>query len=885
MAAPATRPLPTGNVAFLFTDIEGSTRTVAALGDDWVPVLQRHNEILNEAVLTHGGFPIKSEGDSLFAVFTGSAPGVLAAVEIQRALGAEPWPDGHPVKVRIGVHTGHATLLGRDYVGLEVHRAARISDAAHGGQIVVSEPTAIAAEQSLSEDGVTFEDLGKFRLKDLSDPEALFQVHAKGLESEFPALRTIDAIPNNLPAQLTTFVGREEELREALSLLERSTMLTLTGPGGTGKTRLALQVAAEISHRFEDGVFFVDLSPVTAPDLVPSSVLNALGISASGQEETPKERLMSQLRDKSVLLVLDNFEQLLEAGQVVAEMLASSPRSKFIVTSRAPLRIRGEQEMPIPPLETTAATTVEEAMARDGVHLFVERATAIRPDFTLTSENLAAVNQLVERLDGLPLAIELVASRLRLLPVDQILVRLDAQMLSSGSVDLPERQRTITNAIDWSYSLLGLEDQSLFRRFSVFSGGARLEEIEALCDRWGMSAGSLRRLETLVEHSLLRVVPARGGGSRFRMLHVIREFAATMLESGDDADETRRAHLEVYADFVERIAPELLKENREKLLDLIEDDHDNIRAALEWGLDHGDVDLVLRLAAATWRFWQARGHLHEGTRRLADALNMSGGEARLRAKGLEALGGIYWWRGEFAKCVEIYGQALELWRALNDDRELANALYNYGLAVGFDASSSQAALRVLEESREIYTRLDDVAGLADTAWGIGNLYLDFANEGPAPGQEVLRWFEEAADYYRRAGNEFGQGWSMFEVGAFYQRTGQFAEAWEPLRDATSLFWSHRDVSGVVMTVSELAGVARGLGDPNRAYRLAGMVDSLRKKTGADLVIADFNVQEGLDPETLARLEGEALVAFEDGRASPIEEIVAYALAGPTDSQG
>ncbi|MDX1468585.1 MAG: adenylate/guanylate cyclase domain-containing protein, partial [Acidimicrobiia bacterium] len=710
MVTTEAESLPTGNVAFLFTDIEGSTRMVAELGEEWVTVLQKHNQILNDAVAARGGFPIKSEGDSLFAVFAESASGVSAAVDIQRGLVDEPWPDGHAVRVRVGVHTGDATVLGRDYVGLEVHRAARISDAAHGGQIVVSEPTVVAAEGPLAADGVTFEDLGKYRLKDLADPEALFQVHAEGLESNFPPLRTIDAIRNNLPAQLTTFVGRDYELKEAMQLLERTHILTLTGPGGTGKTRLGLQLAAEMSHRFEDGVFFVDLSPVTEPELVPSSVLNALGVSASGQDETPQERLMSQLREKSVLLVLDNFEQLLDAGPLVADMLASSPRSKFIVTSRAPLRIRGEQEMPIPPLETAPASTVEEALEREGVHLFAERATAIRPDFTITTDNLASVNELVERLDGLPLAIELVASRLRLLSVEQILDRLDAQLLSAGSLDLPERQRTITSAIDWSYSLLGPVDQAMFRRFSVFSGGARLEEIEAFCSHWGMGAHSLATLETLVEHSLLRVVEGREGASRFRMLHVIREFAAQALDQEDDSAESSRAHLEVYADFVDGIAPDFLASDRERSLNLVEEDHDNIRAALDWGMAQGEVDLVLRLSAATWRFWQARGHLHEGTRRLTDALSLEGGDPRLRAKALEALGGIYWWRGDFARCVEIYGQALEMWRDLDDDRELANALYNYGLAVGFEADDQTIALPLLEESREIYLRLDDVAG-------------------------------------------------------------------------------------------------------------------------------------------------------------------------------
>ncbi|HEY4606404.1 MAG TPA: adenylate/guanylate cyclase domain-containing protein, partial [Acidimicrobiia bacterium] len=637
-----SQSLPTGTVTFLFTDIEGSTRLVQSLGDAWVPVLETHHRLLEGAIAGNGGRVVKTEGDSFFAVFPAAADALRAALGAQHALMANQWPSDGVVRSRMGLHTGVGVLGASDYVGLDVHRAARIADAAHGGQIVLSEPTAVLVERDLPPT-VTLRDLGKHRLKDLSEPEMILQVVAEGLQTEFPLLRTLDAIPNNLPKQLTSFVGRERELALAIQLLETSRLVTFTGPGGTGKTRLSLQVAAEVADTFPDGVFFVELAPVTDVDVVPSSILEALGTQASTRDESPAVRLMGQLATKSVLLVLDNFEQLVDAAPLVAEMLRASPQTKVLVTSRAPLRISGEQEMPVPPLDISglgASADPRVLMEAEAVRLFAERAMSVRPDFALTPENISAVAELVRRLDGLPLAIELVASRLRLFPVDQILARLDARMLSGGSVDLPERQRTIRGAIAWSHDLLTKPGRCLFARFSVFSGGARLEEVEAVCGPpEELGDDLLDCLSGLVDQSLIRRVDA-DGQPRFRMLHVIREYAAERLVEAGEDEELRTRHATAYTHFVESAAPELLRKDRKHWLDLLEHDHDNIRSALDWSIASGEVDLALRLGAGTWRFWQARGHLHEARRRLDEVLALEGGELKNRAKAMEALGGI-----------------------------------------------------------------------------------------------------------------------------------------------------------------------------------------------------------------------------------------------------
>jgi predicted ATPase/class 3 adenylate cyclase len=874
------RSLPTGTVTFLFTDIEGSTRMVQALGDGWVPVLEAHNDVVESAITANHGVVVKSEGDSFFAVFPAAFDALQAALAAQHALMDHPWPQDGVIRARMGLHTGLGVLGGSDYVGLDVHRASRIADSAHGGQIVLSEPTTVLVERQVPM-GVTIRDLGKHRLKDLSEPEAIFQVIAEGLQAEFPVLRTLDAIPNNLPRLLTSFVGREKELAEAIRLLESSRILTFTGPGGTGKTRLALQVAAELADDFPDGVFFVELAPVTDVEVLPSRILETLGIPASTRAESPHMRLVSQLAGKGHLIVLDNFEQLLDGASLVLEMLRASPRTKILVTSRAPLRIGGEQEMPVPPLgisglDTSDVTTLMEVEA---VRLFAERAMSVRPDFRISEANVRGVAELVRRLDGLPLAIELVASRLRLLPVEQIIERLDARMLSSGSIDLPERHRTIQGTIAWSHDLLSDPERRLFARFSVFSGGARLEAVEAVCassDELGDDL--INVLSRLVDHSLIRRTDW-DGYPRLRMLHVIREFATERLEESGETAELARRHLRAYAEYVESAAPELLRKNRKEWLDLLEQDHDNIRAALDFAVGSGEPDLAFRLVAGAWRFWQARGHLHEARQRIEEVLALDGGRPENRAKTVEALGGVLWWLSEMDQVVDVYRTALEMQKELGDQAGIANALYNVALSVAFgEHQDVEASNRALDEAEELYRVLGHVGGLGDIAWARGNLIAYSSEDLP----EAIDQTKKSIEYYRQAGNEFGMGWGLFEVGDMSRRLGDYDQAWEFTRQGLALFAEHRDVSGVVLLIASAAGLAITLGDHSRALRLAGAFHGLRITSGTEIVRSEINRIEGLEFERLEALAGEEAIPYREGRAMDFDHAVAYALAGPID---
>src|SRR5918995_1233595 len=517
--------LPTGTVTFLFTDIEGSTSLLQELGDRYPAVLDEHAAIIRRAVADGGGIEVSTHGDAFFAVFRSPAGAVGAAIAAQRGLAANDWSPGPPVLVRMGAHTGEGALGGDDYAGIDVHRAARIADAAHGGQVILSDATRGLVEHALPA-GASLRDLGVHRLRGIADPERLHELVVEGLASDFPAPRTLDARPNNLPLQLTSFVGREEEIAEVERLLGQSRLLTLTGPGGSGKSRLALRVAAALLPRFRDGSCFVDLSPVTDPALVPAAVANALGVPEAAGRPILDE-VKEHLRHRELLQVVDNFEQVAEAGP-----------------------------------------------------LFCERALAASPRFALTEQNAPVVAEITARLDGLPLAVELAATRTKVLTPEQMLSRLKRRLsiLTSGPRSLPERQRTLRAAIAWSYDLLDPVERRLFARLSVFSGGWRFESAEAVCDPDELGLDALDGLTSLVDKSLIRRTEPPGRPSRFSMLETIREFGLEQLEAAGDLELALRRHAGHFLGLAVEAEPHLGGADQGEWLDRCEQEHANIRA-------------------------------------------------------------------------------------------------------------------------------------------------------------------------------------------------------------------------------------------------------------------------------------------------------------------
>src|SRR5215203_4806389 len=633
--------LPTGTVTFLFTDIEGSTKLWERSPQAMQRALARHDQILRDAVEQRGGYVFKTIGDAFCCAFRTAPDALETSLFAQRTLlSEEGWPEETgPLRVRMALHAGSTEERDCDYFGPPVDRVARLLSAAHGAQVLLS----LTAQELVRDQlpaGAAVMNLGEHRLKDLFRPERVFQLVAPGLPSEFPPLRTLESHPNNLPLQPTPLVGREREVEEISERLrsEQVHLLTLTGPGGTGKTRLALQAAADLLEEFEDGVFFVALATITDPELVPSTIAGPLGVKESA-EQPLLETLKSFLQQKHLLLLLDNFEQVLEAAPLVGELVAADPKLKILATSRIPLRLYGEQEYMVPPLalpDPRVLPPLEVLAQYEAVRLFVERARAVKPDFEVTNESAPAVAEICARLDGLPLAIELAAARTKLLPPQALLSRLSnrLQLLKGGARNLPARQQTLRGTISWSYNLLNEEEKTLFWRLSVFSGGSTLEAIEEICDPEG-DIDVLEGVDSLVEKSLLRQEEGVGEEPRFVMLETVHEYAREKLEESGEAEKIKRAHAEHFLAMAEEANAELRGPEAAKGLERLEVEHDNMRAALSWAIGRQKVELGLRLAGALWRFWSVRGHYGEGRRWLEGALVAGGrGSTASRATAL-----------------------------------------------------------------------------------------------------------------------------------------------------------------------------------------------------------------------------------------------------------
>jgi predicted ATPase/class 3 adenylate cyclase len=870
-------PLPIGTVTFLFTDIEGSTLLLRELGDRYAEVLRDHGEIVRGELQREGGAEMGTEGDSFFAVFASPAAAVRAVIETQRALASHAWPAGAEVRVRMGLHTGEGTPVGKGYVGLDVHRAARIGDAGHGGQVIVSEATATLIQHSLP-DGVELVDLGEHRLKDLPHPERLFQLSIDGLPSEFPPPRTLDARPNNLPAQMSSFIGRDDVIREVEAALEETRLLTLTGPGGTGKTRLALEVAYRRLPSFPDGAWFVDLSAVTDPSVVPTEIANALPATRDPGDSV-FESLEEHLRDRKLLLVLDNFEQVLDAVLAVEHLLSHAPGLKIIVTSRSVLSVYGEREYPVPPLELPdpgSAEILDALSESESVSLFVERARAVRSDFQLTGENAAAVAEICLRLDGLPLAIELAAVRVNVLTPQAMLPRLDERMalLTTGPRSLPERQRTLRGAIDWSYRLLEEPERRLFARLATFSGGGTLESIEAVCDS-DLRVPVLDLLGSLVNNSLVRRTETAGGELRFQMLETIREYAIERLDAEPDGADVRGRHGRHFLALATRAEPHLVGEDQKEWLDRCEREHDNIRAALKWSIEAGEIRAGQEAAGALWRFWHQRGHLAEGRRKLEQLLHAPGGGERTAArfKALTGAGGLTYWQNDYPATERLYSEALEIARELEDPRAIAEGLFNLSFIdrIRGDVEEGMAKLRrVLEMARSIGER--QLA--ADSLFLLGNEEL---REGRP--QDALPMVEEALAIFRELGNRFALADSLSGLGSVYRILGDSEAACAAQREALEMFVKVGNPTGIAMVLEEMAMVETMDGRHERALRLAGAANALKEEIGGGAPAELMRSGESLEESRLHLEPDAAERAWNEGREMGSDKAIAYALEG------
>ena len=845
------------------------------LGQGYVELQMVHHELLREAFRSNEGRELRTEGDSFFCVFASALDACHAAAAAQQSFAEHRWPEGGALRVRIGLHTGEAPLMGDEYIGLDVHHAARIAGAAYGGQVLVSEATQALVAGRLPE-RLQLRDLGLHRLRDLAGTEHLYQLLVEGVPDVFPALRTLDGTPNNLPTQLTSFVGRSEMVARAKRLVETSRLLTLTGPGGIGKTRLSLQVAAETFDQFPDGVYFIALSAVRDPEVIPSVIAQAIGIPMTGNR-LPLDMVIEHLRSRKTLLVIDNFEQLLpEAAGFPSTLLQASPNLKVIVSSRAPLRAYGEHEFPVEPLlipDSTTHPSLDILSQYEAVKLFIERATAAKPDFYATNENAPAIAGICERVDGLPLAIELAAARIKLFSPQALYSRLEKSFsaLGVGARDLPSRQQTLTGAIAWSYDMLDAPGRRLLARFSVFARGAGLEQAGAVCGPAEEVGGDVvTGLDELADQSLLRRVPDVEE-PRLLMLQTIREFGAERLQESGEAEVIRDRHAEAFAAMAEEVEGRLLGSERKAQLDRLARDHDNLRAALDWCISGPRTELALRLASAMWRFWQMRGHLHEGRSRIEAVLDLPGVDKHPAAhrRALEAAGGIAYWQADMHAAQAWYDDCLVLTRATGDKNAIANAIYNDSFPLVVGRTDMARALPLLDEALGLFRELDDAPGIARCLWGIGNVH-HFLQDYDA----AVPPLEESIELFRKLGQGFGLGWSLHTRALVAINLGDPTTAQPLVTEALGLFSKAGDVSGIMILLDDSAQIARLREQRLRSLRLAGAAAGMQARSGAQLATLANAI--GGRPVAVAE-DAEERKAFEAGQAMTPEDAVAYAL--------
>jgi predicted ATPase/class 3 adenylate cyclase/Tfp pilus assembly protein PilF len=826
------RDLPSGTVTLLFTDVEGSTKLLHELGaEDYAERLAEHRRVVREACTAVGGVEVDTQGDAFFVAFASASEAVEAARTITERLASGP------ITLRIGLHTGTPLLIEEGYVGEDVHFAARVAASAHGGQVVLS-----AATRALIDERYPVLELGEHRLKDIPQPVAIFQLG----DGTFPPLKTISN--TNLPRPASSFVGRERELQELLARIKGGArLLTLTGPGGSGKTRLALEASSTLIPEYKAGVFWVGLAPLRDPALVTETIGQTLGA---------KDGLADHVGERDMLLLLDNLEQVIEAAPEVSALLASCPNLTLLVTSRELLRVQGEVEYPVPPLAEAEAAS-----------LFCERAQ------TEASEEIA---ELCRRLDNLPLAVELAAARTRALSPTQILQRLSQRLdLLRGGRDADPRQLTLRATIEWSYDLLAVEGQQLLRRLSVFAGGCTLEAAEEVCE------ANLDTLQSLVEKSLLRY-----SNERYWMLETIREYALERLEDLGGATSIRRKHAEFFVVFAETEERKLRGPNEQDALARLDAEHDNLREALASAIEGRTADIALRIAGALHPFWYHRGHFREGRRWADSALALEkGADFAVRLKALGAAGELALWEGDCAGARAVLEERLTLARQLDDRGHVASSLTLLGhLAMAED--EPRRAKELYESALELSTEWGGSADIWQSrAVGLLNVGWALLNEGDVDAAATR--FEEALEAARRQGSKLVESGALNNLAYVTLKRRQHERTSKLVRESLAILREDKDTRLIMECFELLARASAARGEAHRAAHLAAAAARLGNEVGiaVDEVEAVLPHEEWLAGARAGLGEAAWARAWEEGGAMPLDEAISEALATDAEEAG
>lgn len=809
--------LPTGTVTFLFTDIEGSTRLWQEKPAAMSVAHARHNEILKTVIESNNGYIFQVIGDAFCAAFHTARHALRAALESQKAVYHENWGET-VIKVRMGMHTGEAELQeGGDYRGfLTMSRLQRLMSAAHGGQTLLSLTTQELLQNDLP-NGVTLRDMGARRLKDWNRPEQIYQLVVEGLPTDFLPLRALDASRHNLPAPTTSFIGREKEKAEIKQAISAHRLITLTGSGGTGKTRLSLQVAVDLLDQFADGVWFVELAPITDPNIIPQTILSVLEASEP-QDKTITQALIERVRGKKLLLILDNCEHLIEAIARLAEtLLSNAPELKIIASSREALGVQGEMSWHVPSMSLPDAKhsiSLDELSRLESVRLFTERAVLAKPRFQLTKENASFVAQICSRLDGIPLAIELAAARVRALSVEQIAARLDDRfhLLTGGSRTALPRQQTLRAMIDWSFNLLSEQEKQLLRRLAVFVGGWTLEAAEQVCVQERGEFDVLDLLTHLVDKSLVNMEES-SDDVRYRMLETTRQYAREMLMMSEETRAFRDQHLNYFLKYAENAQPELRGRRQAEWISLLETEHDNLRAALEWSQDT-QPELGLRIAAALVDFWDTHGHITEARRWLEITLQKTTHLAPTPARVDALLGAAAFAvrQSELEISKKWLEEGLALARTIDYKPGLARALMARGVVIEYFDGNLEKAEKHYNEALDIYRETGDQLSIGQALGPLASCALkryDFSRA------ESL--YSESLSLFREVENEREIAGALENLAEVAMDRRLYANAYSFAEESLSLYRQLEDKHGIATTLRALGIAAHNQGDVDQAH--------------------------------------------------------------------
>jgi predicted ATPase/class 3 adenylate cyclase len=820
---PEPGDLPLGTLTFMFGDLAGSTSLVEQLGDEYADILADYHRIVAEATTRHGGTVVDLEGERLFSVFTDPFQAVRATVRIQQELAGRAWPRSLPVTARLGLHTGTARIGSGGYVGLDVHRASRVSSSAHGGQIIVSAPVRELVEGQVEDSGWELRELGIFALKGLSRAERLFQVVVPGIRADFPPPRARSTSRVRLPAPQNALVGRDEELSDLLAMLARPEvrLATIVGAGGVGKTRLALSVAQEASADFPDGVYFVNLAPFTDPSQILGAIGSAAGIPIEGEA---LDALSGEFQDQQVLLVMDNFEQVAEGGSTVADLLARSPGLKVLATSRVPLRIMSEHEYSLEPLSLppSGVEQVESISASAAVRLFIDRALSVIPGFSIDEENASPVASIVSKVDGLPLAIELAAARLRMLSPKALSERLSRSLdaLGTGAADVPSRQKTLDAAIDWSYQLLTREEQTLFCRLCVFSGGFTVESAQVVAVEEG---DVVEQLMGLVENSL--VLPAQGGEGRLRMLAPIREFGLRRLVESGDHDRVKDRHADYYVRLAEASLGDLRGVKQAGTVEGLAAEWNNIDVAADWLVERGDDASLIRMTHGIWVYLWIGNHLKDGARYLA-AVSSESLDELLAGRYWFLRGGIAYEMGDYQLSRDSIDRALSIVED-NGDIDCHNwSDFLSALLLPVAGANPADVKRRLEVSLARFRGFGDRWGEGYALIALGILAGSSGDTGVAEGHQLAT---------REIGVELGNGAMIglaeAQLGFTYISIGQMTKARDALTRSFGLFREMNYREGLCYALEAAASLSFAEGQAELGMIALGAAEEVRERIG------------------------------------------------------